>query len=340
MGLAMKCRNLKPAASVDAAGNPVHAGISETACRFVLVKIGDACNDDGEGRRPVAKRFIADDTDLSEKVVQRVLGRLQDIGIIKVWSGEAGGRGISRTYNIDLDRLASFIPPESLPKSMRGVAVEPASEKGDTMSPFSETKGGHENAERGTSEAVKGDACSPHYVDHNKNLQGAGERASEPRGSRAARPKSRRSNRQSVEPAAETGPPPDPPDIEIPPGLEGQIIAAALEGNDPRMPWKVQPWLGRFRVVMAMGGVRKLVIDGDEAGFRSVFTGAMKHLGLYGPEDRPEPIWRPDFLHRASAKGRVSWLDPGPDEGWFTECLRQGDAADGSRDEEMRYGTA
>lgn len=326
-GLFWKARGLgRPAVPGVAATETEPAIPAQTAVSGALVKaigarIGDACDEDGVGYRSLAREALADDTELSPKVVQRAVSWLRELGILIVAAGGSGGRGVAPRYDIDLDRLCDFIPADALPKRFRRRASDPADErheKGDRLTPNSGAKGGHESPERGSERSQKGGMSDPHHSKTTVNNHSAGASASERGGSRPSRRK-----RRSDPPPAD---PPKPPKIAVPEGREGQLIRAALDGNDPNIAWKVKPWLGRFRFAECLVNSieLKLVVDGSDKEFRSVFTGALKHLGLGGVT-----VWMPAFAQRQADHGNARWLTDGPDENWFSKSLRQLETAHG-----------
>ena len=309
-------RSAEPA-SGDQSAKP---GVACSAVKAVGARIADACNDDGEGLRPLAKEFLADDTGLSPKVVQRALGQLRELGILAASSGGAGGRGIAPRYRVDIDRLSDFVPDEKLPKRMRRrvvVEADPvALEKGDSMTPFAEGERGTPEAQRGTLETVKGDTGDPHN-ESNKNSNHAGAPARSPEGARPTRARKRRKSQP------EPGDMPKPPKLTPPDGREGEIIAAALAGNDPNIAFKIKPWVGRFRLAECLGegGGMRFVLMGTEHEFRSVFTGALKHLGYPTGQDA-RIFWMPTFAAKALSKGKARWAASGAPDEWFERELR------------------
>jgi hypothetical protein len=324
------------AATGDQAAKP---GVSCSAVKAVGARIADACNDEGEGLRPLAKEFLADDTGLSEKLVQRALGQLRELGILAASAGGTGGRGIAPRYQIDIDRLSDFVPDEKLPRRMRSrVVVEPSAaavEKGDVMTPFSDGDHAHSEPEsgssvspfvadergtseskRGTLETVKGVTGAPHN-NNNKNSNHAGAPARSPEGARPTRARKRRKSQP------EPGDMPKPPKLTPPDGREGEIIAAALAGNDPNIAFKIKPWVGRFRLAECLGegGGLRFVLMGTEHEFRSVFTGALKHLGYPTGQDA-RIFWMPTFAAKALSKGKARWAASGAPDEWFERELR------------------
>lgn len=332
-------RDVGRSAEPAAGGQSAKPGVACSAVKAVGARIADACNDDGEGLRPLAKEFLADDTGLSPKVVQRALGQLRELGILSASSGGAGGRGVAPRYCIDIDRLSDFVPDEKLPRKMRRRVVvesDPGTvEKGDSMTPFSDgdqlpsapesrssespfvdDERGTSESKRGTLETVKGDTGAPHN-NTNKNSNHAGAPARSPGG---ARPTRARKRRKSDPDPAEM---PKPPKLTAPDGLEGEIISAALAGNDPNIAFKIKPWMGRFRLAecLSEGGGVRFVLMGTENDFRSVFTGALKHLGYPTGQD-VRMFWIPSFAAKALSKGKARWAASGAPVEWFERELR------------------
>lgn len=142
----------------DALNNP--------QAKAILARIADGVNDAGEGVRPLARSWIAEDVALSESSVKRWLTRLRDAGMLSSEGGGAG-RGDAPVYRIDVDLLASMIPEARRPAPFRRAAAD--ENKGVTGDPLSE-KGGHSRAKRGSPEAPKGGhSCDPHYFSTRKN---------------------------------------------------------------------------------------------------------------------------------------------------------------------------
>lgn len=336
-GLFWMARDLGRSAEPATNGQSAKPGVACSAVKAVGARIADACNDDGDGLRPLAKGFLADDTGLSPKVVQRALGQLRELGVLTASAGSSGGRGIAPRYQIDIDRISDFVPDEKLPKRMRRRVVvhEPTgeSEKGDNVTPFSDhdlsasdpergasescfapVERGTPETERGTLETEKGDTGAPHNVS-NKNSNHAGASARSPGGARPTRARKRRKS------DPEPGEMPKPPKLTPPDGREGELIRAALAGNDPNIAFKVKPWMGRFRLAVCEGdGGIRFVLMGDEHDFRSVFTGAMKHLSYPTGQDA-RVFWTAAFAAKAMGKGKAIWASDGAPEQWFERDL-------------------
>ncbi|OBQ72381.1 hypothetical protein [Mesorhizobium loti] len=131
------------------------ADMGTCARKLVLLKLIDACEDDGSRIFP-AISTIARAAQCSTRQVQRELKAFLDIGLIRLV--REGGKGPRSTneYALDLDVL------QLLGKGGWSlVAGDRAENKGDTVSPFeSEEKGDTGDAPRVTPETDKGDKLS------------------------------------------------------------------------------------------------------------------------------------------------------------------------------------
>lgn len=148
------------------------ADMGTCARKLVLLKLIDACEDDGTRIFP-AIATIARAAQCSTRQVQRELQAFRDVGLIRLV--KEGGKGPRSTneYALDLDILGR------LGKEGWEVVVADAPAKGDTVSPLDTAeKGDTGDAERVTPETAKGDiACHPTPPDSSKDPS---ERASAP----------------------------------------------------------------------------------------------------------------------------------------------------------------
>lgn len=85
----------------------VWASDLRTMQRFVLLKLADHANDEGGNVYP-SVATVAADTGTSARQVQRILGQLVAMGLLRIQKYAAGGRGHSRRYVIDLEALAAL----------------------------------------------------------------------------------------------------------------------------------------------------------------------------------------------------------------------------------------
>lgn len=116
--------------------------------RDVLQAVCDHSDDTGRGARP-GIRLLSWKCDLSERQIQRILGRLKAKGLLVPVAHAAGGRGRATSYLINLAGAE------------RKPAYQFRSTKGDTQtSPLAEGKGDTSGEERVTSELGKGDILS------------------------------------------------------------------------------------------------------------------------------------------------------------------------------------
>lgn len=133
----------------DALNNP--------QAKAILARIADGVNDAGDGVRPLARSWIAEDVALSESSVKRWLARLREAGLLSSEGGGAG-RGDAPVFRIDVDLLASMIPEARRPAPFRRAAAD--ENKGGAGDPLSE-KGGQSRAKRGSLEGEKGVTGAP-----------------------------------------------------------------------------------------------------------------------------------------------------------------------------------
>mgnify|MGYP001113382811 CR=1 FL=1 len=155
------------------------ADMGTCARKLVLLKLIDACEDDGTRIFP-AIATIARAAQCSTRQVQRELQAFRDAGLIRLV--KEGGKGPRSTneYALDLDLL------QRLGREGWAVVVGDGEKaKGDTVSPLDGAeKGDTGDAERVTPETDKGDiACHPTppdpSLDPSVEREGAGARADE-----------------------------------------------------------------------------------------------------------------------------------------------------------------
>lgn len=113
--------------------------------RDLLQAVCDHSDDAGKRAHP-GVRLLSWKCDLSERQVQRVLGRLIAKGLLTPVAYQKGGRGRATEFLVDLSRAERKPPYQS--RSVKGDA---------DLSPFTEIKGDISDPERVTDEAVKGD---------------------------------------------------------------------------------------------------------------------------------------------------------------------------------------
>ena len=100
--------------------------------KLLAVRLADFADDDGRGIYPGVKR-LANETELSERTIQRILADFVQEGILVVIKEASGRPGQTTRYDFDLARLFAYAPPKT----------------GDTVSPVDETETGDNSAERG-----------------------------------------------------------------------------------------------------------------------------------------------------------------------------------------------
>lgn len=278
--------------------------VSESSVKAVLARIADAASDEGEGLRPLALCYLADDTGLKERQVQRALARLKAADVLDVAVDTGRGRGKAALYKIDLDALSGFIPLEKLPAGLRARVVAACRGEGDGGAPENTSncrvldgdKRRQQAAQKTTIETVKDDSTDTHYVS-TKTTKRRG-RASEAKRSRR--------------PAPDAGVPPPVTlaDLGELAGAEGALVRAALNGW--QKPERIKPFIGRFRVLMVLvdlaegDSVWRIATDCSEDEFKSVFTGAMIHLNI------DARLYGTHFAGRAVDKNRARYFDADP----------------------------
>ena len=120
--------------------------LRSSSCKLVFVKIADAAEINGVGRRALAIKWIAKDCVLSDRSVQRWIKELKSMGLITARRG--GGRGNVPTYDVNVGGLLELIPQHLRPGELAKAAKE-QSKKGDADDALF--------TERVTSRALKGD---------------------------------------------------------------------------------------------------------------------------------------------------------------------------------------
>jgi hypothetical protein len=101
--------------------------------KLLAVRLADFADDEGRGIYPGVKR-LAEETELSERTIQRILGEFVQEGILVVVREATGRRGVANAYDFDLARLFSYKPEHT----------------GDTVSPV-------DSGDGVTNEQVTGD---------------------------------------------------------------------------------------------------------------------------------------------------------------------------------------
>ena len=143
-------------------GAAFEAEMGSTIRKLVLLKLVDACDDDGSRIFP-AVSTIARAAECSERQVQRELKNFCESGLLALVGNETGGRSNTREYRLDLEALhevarVGFVALWDRAAGRAGVENE--AEKGDTASPFDDGKGDRDDTERVTGTTQKGDKLS------------------------------------------------------------------------------------------------------------------------------------------------------------------------------------
>ncbi len=126
--------------------------LNNPACKAILARIADAVNDDGEGLRPLAKGWIAEDVGISADTAQRWLQKLKTIDLISTVGG--GGRSKAPTYSINVNSLSEMIPDNRRPRGFRS-GQNASEKKGGETAPLS-NKRGADSPLKGCSQPDKG----------------------------------------------------------------------------------------------------------------------------------------------------------------------------------------
>lgn len=107
--------------------------------KLLAVRLADFADDEGRGIYPGVKR-LANETELSERTIQRILSDFVQEGILVVVKEATGRPGQTTRYDFDLGRLFSYSPGKT----------------GDTVSPVDEDQTGDNPAERGDTDDGEG----------------------------------------------------------------------------------------------------------------------------------------------------------------------------------------
>lgn len=114
--------------------------------KLVAARLADHADDEGRGIWPSVERTAAQ-TNTSQRTVQRILADFVDEGLLIVVDEGGRGRGSTRRYDFDMNRL------RALPEVRWG--LDAAETKGDTVSPLENGKGDSGDA-KGDKAASKG----------------------------------------------------------------------------------------------------------------------------------------------------------------------------------------
>lgn len=122
------------------------APLNAPSAKAILARVADAADVDGQGCRPLARAWIAEDVGLSEAAAKRWIRRLKEEGLVKVACG-GNGRGNAPTYNVNVEKIADYIPEDRMPADLRN--PKPDEKKGIAGDPLSSKK-------RGSPRSIKG----------------------------------------------------------------------------------------------------------------------------------------------------------------------------------------
>ncbi|SOC48421.1 helix-turn-helix protein [Rhizobium subbaraonis] len=116
--------------------------------KLLAVRLADFADDDGRGIYPGVDR-LAQETELSERTVQRILADFEREGILVCRQRATGRPGVANRYDFDLARLYAYEAGKAKPES--------TAETGDSVSPVDTGERGDNRAERG--DTGDGEGC-------------------------------------------------------------------------------------------------------------------------------------------------------------------------------------
>ncbi len=115
--------------------------------KLLAVRLADFADDDGRGIYPGVDR-LAQETELSERTVQRILADFEREGILVCRQRATGRPGVANRYDFDLARLFAYDAEKA--------QAESKSETGDSVSPVVAAERGDNPAERGDTDDGEG----------------------------------------------------------------------------------------------------------------------------------------------------------------------------------------
>lgn len=115
--------------------------------KLLAVRLADFADDDGRGIYPGVDR-LAQETELSERTVQRILADFERDGILVCRQRATGRPGVANRYDFDLERLFAYDADQA--------KAEPKVETGDSVSPVDDAETGDNPAERGDTDDREG----------------------------------------------------------------------------------------------------------------------------------------------------------------------------------------
>lgn len=115
--------------------------------KLLAVRLADFADDDGRGIYPGVDR-LAQETELSERTVQRILADFEREGILVCRQRATGRPGVANRYDFDLARLYAYEAGKVKPES--------TAETGDSVSPVETGETGDNRAERGDTGDIEG----------------------------------------------------------------------------------------------------------------------------------------------------------------------------------------
>jgi hypothetical protein len=151
--------------------------------KLVLVRLADYASDKDHRAYPSVSS-LAEDTGLSERMVQRYLAASVDAGLIVIEENGSGGRGKTRTYRFTLQKgdTHDANPAHDLPEKgdtddtvSRTERVTPMTRKGDTHDALLPKERVTSRTERVTSSAQKGDTHDATYIRSEPSVNHQGE---------------------------------------------------------------------------------------------------------------------------------------------------------------------
>lgn len=98
--------------------------------KLLAVRLADFADDEGRGIYPGVSR-LAEETELSERTIQRILADFEREGILVCRQRATGKRGLANSYDFDLEKLWAFVPGSNSKSTGDSVSPDPDDATGD-----------------------------------------------------------------------------------------------------------------------------------------------------------------------------------------------------------------